>query len=168
MSSAGPATVSVVALPALPCHEKPIASCAAQCYEGTHLSLWVPVGAVAVALLCLAPPIVTFMIMWRIRDSRNTPAVINRFGFLYARYKEDYYYFESILQLQVGCNVSHSELVVQAYVASAQPHLFEVGRNPKEIDMPFLDLGAPSSGAEPGGGGSLWTWHVGYEPGLQR
>jgi hypothetical protein len=131
---------------------------ASQCYEGAHLSLWVPIGAVAVVLLCLAPPIVTFMIMWRIRHALDTPAIMNRFGFLYARYRRKYYFFESILQLQVGC------LACVLSRPLVNPMCWWLAAFNRDRHA-FLVLATPSKGAEPGGGDSVRPRHFGYQPG---
>jgi hypothetical protein len=67
-----------------------------------HLRVWVPIGAVAVVLPCLAPPVASFWVTYSHRDALDMPAVRNRFGFLYARYKRSHYYWESVLHLRVG------------------------------------------------------------------
>ncbi len=58
-----------------------------ECYTGAHLSLYVPIGIVAVLVCCLAPPLVAFAIMYRVRHKLlafHTKAV---YGFLYRRYR---------------------------------------------------------------------------------
>lgn len=58
-----------------------------QCYNGTHLRVYVPVGVVAFVVLCLAPPVASFVILWRRRKQLAEPQVQLRYGFLYSRYK---------------------------------------------------------------------------------
>ncbi len=72
-----------------------------QCYTGVHLYFWVPVGVVSVVVLCLAPPLASFAVLWSQRHALDAPAVVNRFGFLYGRYRRKYYFWESVLVLQV-------------------------------------------------------------------
>ena len=58
-----------------------------KCYEGVHLHLWVPIGVVSVMLLCVLPPLASFLVLWRHRTTLDMPATITKYGFLYARYR---------------------------------------------------------------------------------
>ncbi|KXZ48022.1 hypothetical protein GPECTOR_31g386 [Gonium pectorale] len=60
---------------------------AQECYSGTHLTRHVPIGIVAVFLVCLLPPTASFAVLWRNRDQLDTPTMQQRYGFLYTRYR---------------------------------------------------------------------------------
>ncbi|PNH11035.1 hypothetical protein TSOC_002159, partial [Tetrabaena socialis] len=72
----------------------------AQCYAGTHLSLYLPIGVVAFHLFCLAPPLVFYALLWCKRKQLSTLSTIQRFGFLFTRYRPKYFWWESVLMLQ--------------------------------------------------------------------
>eukprot|EP00198_Chlamydomonas_reinhardtii_P013258 XP_001702595.1 predicted protein [Chlamydomonas reinhardtii] len=71
-----------------------------QCYNGTHLRVYVPVGVVAFVVLCLAPPVASFVILWRRRKQLTEPQVQLRYGFLYSRYKRRFWYWGSVQMVQ--------------------------------------------------------------------
>ncbi|KAG2446307.1 hypothetical protein HXX76_000895 [Chlamydomonas incerta] len=71
-----------------------------QCYTGTHLAVYVPVGVVSFVVLCLAPPVASFAILWRRRRQLTEPQVQLRYGFLYSRYKRRFWYWGSVQMLQ--------------------------------------------------------------------
>ncbi|KXZ45588.1 hypothetical protein GPECTOR_53g81 [Gonium pectorale] len=73
---------------------------AQRCYSGTHLAQYVPIGVAAVATFCLAPPLVSFALLWRNRRKLDAPGVRQRYGFLYSRYKDRYFWWESVLMLE--------------------------------------------------------------------
>ncbi|KXZ48784.1 hypothetical protein GPECTOR_25g368 [Gonium pectorale] len=73
---------------------------AQECYSGTHLALYMPVGVAAVALVCLMPPLTSFVLLYRHRNELGDPAVRQRYGFLYLRYKPRFYWWESVLMLE--------------------------------------------------------------------
>ena len=49
--------------------------------------MYLPVGIVAVLLVCVAPPLVSFTMLWRVRHKLDEPATQHLYGFLYLRYK---------------------------------------------------------------------------------
>ncbi|KAG2427995.1 hypothetical protein HXX76_011981 [Chlamydomonas incerta] len=89
-----------------------------QCYSGQHLALYVPVGIVAFLVLCLAPPLVSFGLLWPRRKSLDEWHVRRRFSFLCSRYKPRFWWWESVLMLQalslVAVEVSHQLMVMLA------------------------------------------------------
>ncbi|KXZ45999.1 hypothetical protein GPECTOR_48g431 [Gonium pectorale] len=64
---------------------------AQECYSGTHLRLYVPIGIVAVICLCLGPPLASFMLLWRHRRFLETQRV---------KQKPQFFWWESVLMLQ--------------------------------------------------------------------
>ncbi len=71
---------------------------AQQCYTGVHLSTYVPVGVVSFIVFCLAPPLATFLVLWRVRRKggaargapdplQHDPHTLQMYGFLYTRYR---------------------------------------------------------------------------------
>jgi hypothetical protein len=58
-----------------------------ECYSGTHLRVYVPIGAVAVVVFCLLPPLTSFLFVWRMHDRLNEVHIRKVYGFLYKRYK---------------------------------------------------------------------------------
>ena len=62
------------------------------CYRGIHLRLFVPLGICFFAVFCLAPPIINFMILFRVRYQLREPSVLRSFAFMYDRYKPRYYW----------------------------------------------------------------------------
>ncbi|KXZ41282.1 hypothetical protein GPECTOR_581g637 [Gonium pectorale] len=73
---------------------------AQECYSGRHLALYMPIGVAAVVLVCLMPPLTAFVLLYRHRHELDDPAVRQRYGFLYMRYKPRFYWWESVLMLE--------------------------------------------------------------------
>ncbi|KAG2442785.1 hypothetical protein HXX76_002865 [Chlamydomonas incerta] len=71
-----------------------------QCYSGTHMALYLPIGIAAFMLFCVAPPLTSFLLLWWRRRNLDSMHIRRRFGFLYDRYKPRYFYWESVLMLQ--------------------------------------------------------------------
>ncbi len=57
------------------------------CYEGVHLQVYVPIGAVAVAVVCLGPPVLSALIVWHHRRRLEALRVRLAYGWLYDRYR---------------------------------------------------------------------------------
>eukprot|EP00198_Chlamydomonas_reinhardtii_P004809 XP_001694145.1 predicted protein [Chlamydomonas reinhardtii] len=70
------------------------------CYSGTHLALYLPIGIVSVCLFCLAPPLSSFLLMWRARHRLAEYRTQQMWGFMYKRYRQRFFFWESVLQLQ--------------------------------------------------------------------
>ncbi|KAG2445388.1 hypothetical protein HXX76_000010 [Chlamydomonas incerta] len=70
------------------------------CYTGVHLLFWVPIGAVFIALVCFGIPLLSFVAIWKHRKSLDTVHVAQTFGFLYRRYHDVRYYWQSVSQFQ--------------------------------------------------------------------
>ncbi|KAG2489780.1 hypothetical protein HYH03_011730 [Edaphochlamys debaryana] len=71
-----------------------------QCYSATHAAVWVPVGVVAVCVFCLGPPLASLVITFRRRRTLYEYHTVQTWGFLYKRYRPQYYWWASIQQLQ--------------------------------------------------------------------
>ncbi|KXZ45364.1 hypothetical protein GPECTOR_55g270 [Gonium pectorale] len=71
-----------------------------ECYSGKHRSAYVPIGIVSVLAFCLLPPLASFVVVWRNRNSLKDFRTRQAYGFLYARYREKYFWWESVLQLE--------------------------------------------------------------------
>ncbi|KAG2438583.1 hypothetical protein HXX76_005133 [Chlamydomonas incerta] len=71
-----------------------------ECYAGTHATLYVPLGVVAVLLFCVGPPAASFAIVWRVRNRLNDHHTRRTYGFLYSRYRPSMWWWESVLQLE--------------------------------------------------------------------
>ncbi|KAG2433877.1 hypothetical protein HXX76_008230 [Chlamydomonas incerta] len=71
-----------------------------ECYSGTHAAFYVPIGVVSVCLFCVAPPITTFVLLWRVRHSLNEFHTRQVYGFIYSRYRPRLWGWDSALQLQ--------------------------------------------------------------------
>ncbi|GLC41847.1 hypothetical protein PLESTM_001257500 [Pleodorina starrii] len=96
-----------------------------QCYSGTHLHVYVPIGVAAVLVFCLLPPLASFMFVWRVRNRLEDTHVRKVYGFLYKRYKPRYIWWETALQLETlvlvtvevlgrGLSVSYQALLLLA------------------------------------------------------
>ncbi|KAG2486978.1 hypothetical protein HYH03_014351 [Edaphochlamys debaryana] len=72
-----------------------------ECYLGVHRSFYAPLGAVCVFVFCIAPPLGILVLVLRRRKKLGQPKTRAVYGFLYHRYREDFYFFESVKQLQV-------------------------------------------------------------------
>ncbi|KXZ42567.1 hypothetical protein GPECTOR_134g621 [Gonium pectorale] len=73
---------------------------AQECYTGVHLRLYVPIGIASVIVLCLGPPLASFLILWKHRAELGSKRVRQRYSFLYARYKPRFFWWESVLMLE--------------------------------------------------------------------
>ncbi|KAG2489781.1 hypothetical protein HYH03_011731 [Edaphochlamys debaryana] len=71
-----------------------------QCYSATHAAVWVPVGVVAVCVFCLGPPLASLVITFRRRRTLYEYHTVQTWGFLYKRYRPQYYWWASIQELQ--------------------------------------------------------------------
>lgn len=58
-----------------------------RCYTGQHLSLFVPLGAVATPLLVLAPPLVAILVLVKHRKTLHEPHTCQMYGYLYHKYR---------------------------------------------------------------------------------
>ncbi|KAG2501455.1 hypothetical protein HYH03_001235 [Edaphochlamys debaryana] len=71
------------------------------CYAGEHATLYVPVGIVAVLLVCAGPPIASAILLYLHRDKLHLKKTQLVYGFLYTRYKRRWWWWESVVQLQM-------------------------------------------------------------------
>lgn len=53
------------------------------CYSGEHMSVWVPIGSVLIAFVCVGIPLMTFLVMWRHRYALTKVHVMQTYGFIY-------------------------------------------------------------------------------------
>ncbi|KAG2487018.1 hypothetical protein HYH03_014388 [Edaphochlamys debaryana] len=72
-----------------------------ECYLGTHLSFYAPLGAVCVFVFCIAPPLGILIFLFLKRGKLEEPKTRAVYGYLYHRYRQPFFYFESVKQLQV-------------------------------------------------------------------
>ncbi|KXZ42543.1 hypothetical protein GPECTOR_137g650 [Gonium pectorale] len=73
---------------------------AQECYRGSHLTTYVPIGVVSVLCVCLLPPLASFLLLWRNRHKLEHSSLRQRYGFLYSRYKPRFFWWESVLMLE--------------------------------------------------------------------
>ncbi|KAG2484161.1 hypothetical protein HYH03_017042 [Edaphochlamys debaryana] len=72
-----------------------------ECYTGMHAALYVPVGVVFLIVFCLSPPLVNFFLLWSHRADLMKDSHTQRvYGFMYLRYKEQYFWWDSVLMAQ--------------------------------------------------------------------
>ncbi|KXZ42329.1 hypothetical protein GPECTOR_161g128 [Gonium pectorale] len=71
-----------------------------ECYSGEHARLWVPIGAVCIVVVCIGIPLASFLIMFVNRQTLQSVDVVQTYGFLYRRYNDGLYYWQSITQVQ--------------------------------------------------------------------
>ncbi|KAG2446079.1 hypothetical protein HXX76_000679 [Chlamydomonas incerta] len=72
----------------------------AECYLGTHKAFYVPIGIASILIFCLAPPLISLSLTWRVRkhlDEHHNQMV---YGFLYGRYRREYFFWDSVVHLQ--------------------------------------------------------------------
>eukprot|EP00198_Chlamydomonas_reinhardtii_P008792 XP_001698129.1 predicted protein [Chlamydomonas reinhardtii] len=74
---------------------------AQECYSGEHATLWLPIGIVAVVLVCALPPLTSAVITYRNRHRLHEPRTQLVYGFLYSRYRPSFCMWESVVQLQM-------------------------------------------------------------------
>ncbi|KAG2498574.1 hypothetical protein HYH03_003325 [Edaphochlamys debaryana] len=72
-----------------------------ECYQGAHLSLYTPLGAVCVFVFCLGPPLGILLLMLHKSKHLSETQTRTVYGFLYHRFRAEYFFFESVKQLQM-------------------------------------------------------------------
>ncbi|PNH04463.1 hypothetical protein TSOC_009381 [Tetrabaena socialis] len=70
------------------------------CYTGSHLDVYLPIGLAAVVVFCLAPPLASFLVVWRARGNLDNPRTQRVYGFLYKRYRPRFMWWETVLQVE--------------------------------------------------------------------
>eukprot|EP00798_Chlamydomonas_sp_ICE-L_P007587 gene7587-742_t len=68
-----------------------------KCYEGAHLQLVVFLGIPGVVLFAIGVPIFSWWFLSRHKDKLREPAFVQEYGFIYGDYRDDTYYWESIV-----------------------------------------------------------------------
>ncbi|PNH06575.1 hypothetical protein TSOC_007015 [Tetrabaena socialis] len=71
-----------------------------ECYAGSHLDVYLPIGLAAVVVFCLAPPLASFLVVRRIRGNLDNPRTQRVYGFLYKRYRPRFMWWETVLQVE--------------------------------------------------------------------
>eukprot|EP00198_Chlamydomonas_reinhardtii_P007940 XP_001697277.1 polymorphic outer membrane protein [Chlamydomonas reinhardtii] len=71
-----------------------------QCYSGTHMRVYVPIGIVAICVFCLAPPAAFFAVTYTNRKRLDDLDVTAKYGFLYAEYRPEWCWWSAVMQLQ--------------------------------------------------------------------
>ncbi|KAG2449692.1 hypothetical protein HYH02_005220 [Chlamydomonas schloesseri] len=72
-----------------------------ECYTGVHAALYLPLGIAFVIVVCAAPPLASAIIMVRRRHRLAEPKTKVVYGFLYDRYKPRFFWWESMVQLEL-------------------------------------------------------------------
>ncbi|KAG2436076.1 hypothetical protein HYH02_011587 [Chlamydomonas schloesseri] len=74
-----------------------------ECYRGEHAGLYVPLGVVVLLLCCVLPPLFTLVSLVRTTPQQRRTDGRTRlmYSFLYKSYKDDYYWYDSMMQLQL-------------------------------------------------------------------
>ncbi|KAG2491143.1 hypothetical protein HYH03_010585 [Edaphochlamys debaryana] len=70
------------------------------CYEGSHASYYVPLGVVFLLVFCASPPIVNFVLLWRARDRLDEHHTKQVYGFMYSRYRPQFFWWDSVLMCE--------------------------------------------------------------------
>lgn len=71
-----------------------------RCYEGDHLRFVLGVGLTGLLIVCLCVPVFVLISLRRLRRRLNTPGVSARFSFIYAGYRTDFAWWESVVLLR--------------------------------------------------------------------
>ncbi|KAG2491214.1 hypothetical protein HYH03_010424 [Edaphochlamys debaryana] len=71
-----------------------------ECYVGAHASFYVPLGVVFLVVFCASPPIVNFALLWRVRHKLSNYHTIQVYGFMYSRYRSQWFWWDSVLMCQ--------------------------------------------------------------------
>ena len=69
------------------------------CYEGVHQE-YIPLAFVSVVVFLVGIPLMTFLMLFRNRHRLNDSLVKAKFGDLFMKYEERWYFWESVLMLQ--------------------------------------------------------------------
>ncbi|KAG2486975.1 hypothetical protein HYH03_014348 [Edaphochlamys debaryana] len=72
-----------------------------ECYRGSHLAFYTPLGIVSVIIFCALPPVAIAVLLWCKRGSLDQQRTRAMYGFLYNRYRPQFYFFESVKQVEV-------------------------------------------------------------------
>ncbi|KAG2497692.1 hypothetical protein HYH03_004429 [Edaphochlamys debaryana] len=70
------------------------------CYSGVHASLYLPLGIACVVVFCVGPPALLLGILVHHRKSLGQVHTKMLYGSLYRRYKERFFYWEVVMQLE--------------------------------------------------------------------
>ncbi|KAG2491397.1 hypothetical protein HYH03_010188 [Edaphochlamys debaryana] len=91
-----------------------------ECYKGDHMWLYVPLGAVFIAIFCVGPPLYNLVMLWRVRHRLSEHHTQQVYGFMYSRYKPRYFWWDTVLMTEtlilVAVDVFGGDLTV-AYQA---------------------------------------------------
>ncbi|KXZ51163.1 hypothetical protein GPECTOR_13g650 [Gonium pectorale] len=71
-----------------------------ECYAGSHGRELVPLGVMMSLLLCAGPPLVCAGLLRRHRNKLSAPAVRQRYGALYSRYRPQLFWWEVVVMLE--------------------------------------------------------------------
>ncbi|KAG2491211.1 hypothetical protein HYH03_010421 [Edaphochlamys debaryana] len=71
-----------------------------ECYVGAHASFYVPLGVVFLLVFCVSPPVVNFVLLWRVRHKLDNHHTIQVYGFMYNRYRRRWFWWDSVLMCQ--------------------------------------------------------------------
>ncbi|KAG2451089.1 hypothetical protein HYH02_004357 [Chlamydomonas schloesseri] len=77
-----------------------------ECYTGLHASLYLPLGIVCTVVFCVAPPLAVLATTMHHRATRHQEKTKALYGFLYRKYKDKFFWWEAVMQLQALCLVA--------------------------------------------------------------
>lgn len=58
-----------------------------ECYQGEHLSVYLPIGIACTILFALLPPIASAMVMYSVRHELDEYLTLRVYGFIYRRFR---------------------------------------------------------------------------------
>jgi hypothetical protein len=71
-----------------------------ECYTGVHAAVYVPAAVVVLGGLSLGPPLVSFLLLLRLRPRLAEERTRKVYGFLYDEFRPEMYWWQSVAQLQ--------------------------------------------------------------------
>jgi hypothetical protein len=71
-----------------------------KCYEGTHMSYF-PLVLWGVVAYMIGIPLFCARVLWKNREKLMDPEIFARYGFLFARFKPKYFYWEIVLMIRL-------------------------------------------------------------------
>ncbi|PNH10239.1 hypothetical protein TSOC_003034 [Tetrabaena socialis] len=71
-----------------------------RCYTGVHAELYVPIACIVVLVFGLAPPVISFLLVWKVRTNLEDPETRMLYGFIYMQYEDKFFWWDSVVQLQ--------------------------------------------------------------------
>ena len=79
------------------------------CWEGWHVYAALA-ASITVVVFGLGAPCLGFVLLYRSRHKLTETATKQRLFFLYGSYRDDHYYWESVILLRVRCSLAFARL----------------------------------------------------------